>query len=186
MKWYDACWKTLKRSIFTGEGGKGKIGGFTEALCFGRAENAVRKRFWSWFSSFYFIEAFLLILLLSCVCQCVCTRLCWWCLLRPQGVRSLGARVTNVSELPDLGAGIRTLGLTIEQQVHLTAELSVGSHIAPFYVDSGEYFFMWLVLSPLSHLLALTSSPKIVQYLLRKISWLFGGGGGECRISLWS
>lgn len=73
-----------------------------------------------------------------------------------------------------MGAGIRTLGLTVEQQVLLTAELCVGSHVAPFYVDSAEYFFMWLVLSPLSRLLALTSSPEIVQYLLRKISCLFG------------
>lgn len=74
--------------------------------------------------AFYFTEAFLSILLLSCVCQApwplgfvyVCTCLCLWCLLRPQGVRSLGARVTNVSELPDLGAGIWTLGLLTEQK----------------------------------------------------------------------
>lgn len=73
------------------EAEKGKIGAYRSPL-FGRAESAVRKWFWSWFSSFSFIEAFLLILLLSRVCQApwplwfvyVCARLCLWCLWRPQ------------------------------------------------------------------------------------------------------
>lgn len=112
------------------------------------------------------------------VCLCVCTSV-FVVPVEATGVRSLGARVTDVSELPDLGAGIWTPGLRVEQPVPLTAQLSVGSHVAPFYVDSGEYFFMWLLPSPLGHLLALTSSPKIVQYLLRKMSCFLGGGVGR-------
>lgn len=67
-----------------------------------------------------------------CVCLCVCVLVCHClsmgtcgCGQEPEGIRSHGAGITGVCELPDLDADLQTPVRMIEQQVLLTAAPSI-------------------------------------------------------------
>lgn len=61
------------------------------------------------------------------VCIYVCVHVCVYPQRQEEGIRSLGARVTSVCELPDRKPGIQTSPIMIEQQVLLADEPSLQS-----------------------------------------------------------